>query len=100
MECTSEQITKIRRSFRRRRSIRIGIFILVLSVLVAVTLMAFPSWELYGHPKMAWAPFFYLLMFALLLLIALVWRCPSCNALLGDVFNTRYCPRCGLKLSE
>ncbi len=100
MEYASEQIMRIRRSFRRRRSIRIGILILILSVLVGVTLMAFPSWELFGLPKMAWAPLFYLLMFALLFLIALVWRCPSCNGLLGDVFNTRHCPKCGQKLSE
>ena len=100
MEYTAEQIMHHREAFRRRRSVRIGIFILALSVMVAVTLLAFPSWELFGLPKMAWAPFFYLLMFGLIVLIALVWRCPACNGLLGDVFHTKYCPKCGLKLSE
>jgi hypothetical protein len=100
MEYTPEQIVYLRRTFRRRRSVRIGIFILILSVLDGVTLLAFPSWKLFGMSKMTWAPYFYLVMFALLFLIALVWRCPACNGLLGDVFQARYCPKCGLKLSE
>jgi hypothetical protein len=100
MEYTPEQVLHLRQTFRRRRSVRIGIFILNLSVLAGVTLAAFPSWRLFGLAKMTWAPYFYVVMFTLLFLIAVVWRCPACHGLLGDVFNTRHCSKCGLKLSE
>lgn len=100
MNYTIEEMKHYREVFRKRRSIRISIAITAVTVLIAVTLLAFPSWELFGMPKMTWAPFFYLLMFGLLILIAVVWRCPACNGLLGEVFNTKYCPKCGMKFQD
>ena len=99
-EYSPEQILHYRQVFKKRRSIRIGIAVIVLSLLLGITALAFPSWVLFGMPKMVWAPFFYLIMFGLIILIALVWRCPACNGLLGDIFSTKYCSKCGLQLSE
>jgi len=90
----------IRKKFLKRRRIRIWISVIALSLMIMVTLIAFPSWELFGMPKLSWAPFFYLIMFGLLIGIGVFWRCPACNGLLGDVFNTRYCPKCGYDFKE
>ena len=45
-------------------------------------------------------PYVYVVMFAVLIGITFVWRCPGCNAILGDVTNTRYCSKCGLHLRK
>lgn len=90
----------IRKKFKKRKSIRIWISVIALSLMIGVTFLAFPSWELFGMPKLTWAPFFYLIMFGLLIGIGVFWRCPSCNGLLGDAFNTKYCPKCGIKFNE
>ena len=90
----------IRRKFIKRRQIRIWIAVIAIGIMIMVTLIAFPSWELFGMPKLMWAPFFYLIMFALLIGIGVFWRCPVCKGLLGDVSNTRYCPKCGYDFKE
>ena len=82
--------------FRKRRMYRMITFFMAIFIMVAVVILAYPSWILFGLPKQTWAPFFYLIMFAHLIGIGLTWRCPSCGGLLGDVFNTRYCSKCGL----
>jgi hypothetical protein len=91
---------RLRAIFKRRRKVRKGICFGALALMLGVTLLAFPSWELFGLPKLVWAPFFYLVMFGLIIAIAVVWRCPSCNALLGDVFRTRFCSSCGMRLDN
>jgi len=100
MNYSEDDIKKFKEKFRKRRSMRIGIFVLILFLLIGVTLLAFPSWELFGMKKLTWAPFFYLLMFGLITSIALIWRCPACNGLLGDVFTSKFCPKCGFKFLD
>jgi hypothetical protein len=96
MRARDQDRAQLRKEFRRRKTIRLGIFFIALALMIGVTLLAFPSWVLFGLPKGVWAPFFYLAMFALIGSIALIWRCPACHALLGDVFSTRYCSKCGI----
>ena len=96
----SDEYERFRTEYRRRRRLRIGIMVTALTLMIGVTLIAFLSWELFGMSKRTWAPFFYLVMFGLLIGIARIWRCPACNALLGDVFSSRHCPGCGLKLDD
>jgi transcriptional regulator with XRE-family HTH domain len=79
-------------TFKKRRTAR---YILVgtalFTLLIAFLLL------LLDVPKMYFAPVIYILMFAHLIAIGLIWRCPYCNGLLGDVFNTRYCSKCGFR---
>jgi len=91
-EVDSEQLNKLRNVFEKRKQIRILTFIAAI-VLLASTLFLILS----GIPKYNWAPFIYLLFFADFIVIGLTWRCPGCNTILGDVFNQRYCSKCGLK---
>ncbi|MDX2444083.1 MAG: hypothetical protein QNK30_09815 [Bacteroidales bacterium] len=100
MSHSEEEINKYRETFRKRKSIRIGIFLTALFLMISITLLAFPSWELFGMPKLTWAPFFYIIMFALIISSSVFWRCPACNGRLGDIFNTRYCSKCGVKFSD
>ena len=95
-----EEILELRKIFRRRRRIRLIIAFTAIILMIAVLLLAYPSWRLFGLHKNIWAPYFYLVMFALLIGIALIWKCPGCNALLGDIFNTKYCSKCGLKFYD
>jgi len=95
IEIESEQLLKFRTVFKKRKQIRIFTFIVVV-LLLASTLLLIIS----GIPKHFWAPFIYLFFFADFIVIGLTWRCPGCNSLLGDVFNLRYCSKCGLKFYD
>ena len=95
-----EELSKYRSIFKKRKTIRITTAFTAIFLMIAVVFLAFPSWVLFGMPKLVWAPFFYLIMFAHLIGIGLTWRCPSCNGLLGDVFNTKFCSKCGLQFYE
>ena len=105
-EVTFEKEEKIRELngyqevFQKRKKFRLITMFSALFLMIAIVLLAFPSWILFGMPKLVWAPFFYLIMFAHLIGIGLTWRCPSCNGILGDVFNTRYCSKCGLNFYD
>lgn len=86
----------LREMFRKRKRIRIITAMAAIIFMLAVLFLAFPDWILFGMPKRVWAPFFYLILFIHLIGIVFTWRCPGCNSLLGDPFNTRYCSKCGL----
>lgn len=86
-----QQLLEFRKEFLKRKQIRTALFIVALFVLISALFLIFS-----GIPKLTWAPYIYILMFAILIGIGLSWRCPGCNAILGDLFNTRYCSKCGL----
>jgi transcriptional regulator with XRE-family HTH domain len=90
------KLDEYREIFQRRRRFRLVTAYSALILMVAIILIGFPDWVLFGMSKRTWAPYFYLLMFVHLAGIGFTWRCPGCNALLGDVTNTRYCSSCGL----
>ena len=97
MKYSEEQIRKFKEEYAKRRSKRITIFWVTLAFLLVVGFIAIPLLDALGLPRMTWGPFVYIIVFGLIILIALVWRCPVCNGLLGDIFNTKYCSRCGFK---
>ena len=96
---SQEEKDRYRNEFKKRKAIRIAIFIFALCLLLAVASL-FPSFRLFGMPKLKWAPYFYLLMFGLIIGIGLVWRCPACKASLGNPFKSNFCPNCGFKFKE
>jgi transcriptional regulator with XRE-family HTH domain len=96
---SQEETEQYRNQFRRRRGIRIAIMVIALILLLGVATL-FPGFRLFGLSKLQWAPYFYLIMFGLLIGIGLVWRCPACGASLGSPFNTRYCSRCGFDFKK
>ncbi|MFC2121003.1 multiprotein-bridging factor 1 family protein [Bacteroidota bacterium] len=93
-----EDLIYYRDIFRRRKRIRIITFITAMFILVFAGFhLLFNSGYIFGLPKSSWAPFLYLIMFAHLFGIGLTWRCPACNGLLGDVFDTKFCSKCGFR---
>lgn len=96
----ADRMKMYRKSFERRKQIRMITFFIAIFMMIAVFILAFPSWVLFGMPKQVWAPFFYLILFADLIGILLTWRCPGCNGLLGEVFSQRYCSKCGLRFYD
>ena len=97
---SNEEMTQLRKIFEQRRKIRISLAVFSLAFLILVGLQSLNGWVLFGMPKLVWVPYVYVVMFAVLIGIAFVWRCPGCNAILGDVTNTRYCSKCGLHLRK
>jgi hypothetical protein len=95
-----KELDRIRESFQKRKSFRRMLFIVVLLFLIFIGLLVMPLMDRLGIERLVWAPFVYLFMFLILVAIAMVWRCPACNALLGDVFTTRFCPKCGCKFVD
>lgn len=98
-EFSEKEIEQYQKKFKRRKSIRITIFIIILCLLLSVA-TTFPDFRLFGMSKLTWAPFFYLLMFGLIIAIAFIWRCPACNAELANPFSTKFCPKCGFKFYQ
>ncbi|MFC2167302.1 helix-turn-helix domain-containing protein [Acidobacteriota bacterium] len=93
---SEKEIGLFKKKFKRRKFIRLSISITILFFLLAAA-TTFPNFRLFGMPKLTWAPFLYLILFSLIFGIGLVWRCPACNGLLGDPFNTKFCSKCGFK---
>ncbi len=91
----SEQLLRFRNIFEKRKQIRMFTFFLAIFLMIAVLFLL-----LTGIPKRIWAPYIYLFFFADFIVIGLTWRCPGCNSLLGDVFNLKYCSKCGLKFYD
>lgn len=94
---SNEELAELRKKFKRRKDIR---FVSIISALVFLVLVGFYIVFIeryFNIPRFAWAPFVYIIMFAYIAIIAISWRCPGCGGLLGDVFNTRYCSKCGLE---
>jgi transcriptional regulator with XRE-family HTH domain len=96
---SKEDMKRYRSMYEKRRLVRIGLMITAL-VCMLVVAATFPGFRLFGLSKLTWAPFFYLLMFGILLAIGVTWRCPACGASLGSPFNTRFCPRCGIRFTD
>jgi len=99
MEYSEEQIDKYKVEFAKRRSKHITIFWVTLAFLLVVGFIVLPLMDALGVSRLVWAPFVYIIMFGIIILLALVWRCPACNGLLGDIFNTKYCSKCGVKFN-
>ena len=100
MKHSEEQIKKYREEFKKHRSKRIVILIVAVVFLVAIGLIVLPVMDMLGVSRLVWAPFVYLIMFGIIIAISIVWRCPVCNGLLGDIFNTKYCSKCGFNFSD
>lgn len=100
MKHSEEQIKKYKEEFKKRRSKRIVILIVAVVFLVAIGLIVLPVMDILGVSRLVWAPFVYLIMFGIIIAISIVWRCPVCNGLLGDIFNTKYCSKCGFNFSD
>ena len=96
----SDDMAQYYKKFEQRRIVRIALSVFAVVFLISVGLLSLNNWVLFGMPKRVWAPFVYIVMFGVIGAIAFVWRCPGCNAMLGDVTNTRYCSKCGLHLRK
>jgi len=95
IENESKELMKLRNIFEKRKQIRIYTFAFAMFLFAAALLLL-----LSGIARHSWAPFFYLLFFLDLIVIFIIWRCPGCNGLLGEVFSVKYCSKCGLKFYD
>jgi transcriptional regulator with XRE-family HTH domain len=101
-EDKSESDERLLKRYRLRRKIRLVLFVTVIIILciVGLHLVFSPGGKLFGLPKATWAPFVYTIVFLHLIGIGVYWRCPACEALLGDVFNQHYCAKCGFQFKD
>jgi len=100
MEPKDEDNKRYKEQFKKRRSSRINLFIFAIVFLLIVGIFILPVMDMLGVSRLAWAPVIYIVMFGVIIAIAVIWRCPVCNGLLGDVFTTKYCAKCGFNFSE
>jgi len=81
---------------RRRRVI--ALTSIPFFVLAAVALLArITAGRFLGIPFSVAGPIFYIVFLATLVFHIAVWRCPACNAYLGLVASSRFCPKCGVR---
>jgi len=95
-----EELRHLQSVFQKRKKIRIIALISAVVFLILVGFVILPVMKANDIPKLVWAPFVYIIMFAYIIGIALTWRCPGCGGLLGDAFNTRFCSKCGLRFYD
>jgi len=96
---TEEQKKHFQQAFQKRKKRRITVFIITMSLLIGA-FFSFPNFILFGLPKHVWGPVFTLVILGLLIFIIIDWRCPVCKGLMGDVFQTKFCPKCGYKFRD
>jgi hypothetical protein len=96
---TEEQKRHFQQEFQKRKKRRLTVFFIVIGLMIGA-LFTYPNFVLFGMPKTVWGPVFTLVILGLLLVIIIDWRCPVCNGLMGDVFQTKFCPRCGYKFRD
>jgi len=95
MEYTDQQKSHFREEFSRRKKRRLATSFIVLFLMIGVTILTFPRFVLFGMPKYVWGPVFTLIVMGGLFYIIIDWRCPVCNGILGNVFSTNFCSKCG-----
>ena len=98
-EFEEQEVIRYKKIFEKKKRLRIFIFFTAMILLLTVAAL-FPSFELFGMAKRTWAPFFYIIMFCILVAIGLIWRCPVCNAHMGNPFSVKFCSKCGFRFSE
>ena len=96
---TDEQNRQFQQEFQKRKKRRITVFIIAMSLLIGV-FFTYPSFVLFGMPKHVWGPIFTLVILGLIIFIIVDWRCPVCKGMMGDVFQSRFCPKCGYKFKD
>jgi len=92
---TEQQKSHFREEFQERKKRRMITSFVILFLMVVVTVLTFPSFVLFGLSKYVWGPLFTLIVIGGLAYIIIDWRCPVCNGILGNVFSTNFCPKCG-----
>jgi len=100
MKYTDEEIQKFKKKFKRRKSLRKIIFFSTLIFLIIVGLIVLPLMDTLGIQRRVWTPVIYIIMFGVIFAIVIIWRCPVCNGIMGDVFNTKFCSKCGFKFED
>ena len=96
---TEEQKSQFQEAFHKRKKRRITVFFIAMTLLIGA-FFTYPSFILFGMPKHVWGPVFTLVIIGLLLFIIIDWRCPVCKGLMGDVFQSKFCPKCGYKFMD
>ena len=88
--------TRLLNIYRKKRKIRIRMFVFAIAFLLIVGFVVMPVMDGLGISRWLWAPFVYLILFGYIIFLAILWRCPVCGSRMGDVFTARYCPGCGM----
>jgi hypothetical protein len=96
---TEEQKRQFQQEFHKRKKRRLMVFIIAMGFMIGA-LFTFPNFILFGLPKHVWGPVFTLIILGLLIFIIIDWRCPVCKGFMGDVFQTKFCPKCGYKFRD
>lgn len=82
---------------RRRRRL-IALTSIPFFVFATVALLArITAGRFLGIPFSVAGPIFYIVFLATLVFHIVLWRCPACNAYLGLVASSRFCPKCGVR---
>ena len=96
---TEDQISQFHEEYQKRKKRRITVFIIAMSLLIGA-LFTFPKFNLLGLPKHVWGPVFTAVIIGLLIFIIIDWRCPVCKGSMADVFQSKFCSKCGYEFKD
>lgn len=94
-----DQRRHFQQEFQKRKKRRITVFTIAMGLLIGA-LFTFPKFNLFGLPKHVWGPAFTTVIIGLLIFIIIDWRCPVCKGLMADVFQSKFCPKCGYEFKD
>ena len=102
MEHTTDARKQIHSIFKKRKQVAAAIIggIILLMLLAIIPVVTSSRAMLFGMSKLVWGTILSCIVVLMVFITAMVWRCPSCNAPLGRLTQTEFCPKCGIDLIE
>ena len=85
--------------FRRRKRL-VNLSSIPFFVLAAVAVLSrMTSGRFLGIPFSIAGPLAYITFLATFVVHIIIWRCPACERYLGLVGSSKFCPKCGVRIS-
>lgn len=99
VEYTEDRKRAFKEQFSARRKRQL---LVAAPLIVMIGVLAFSEGraEILGIPFQVVAFAFFGLVVAALLFSLRNWRCPACDRYLGKSVSVKFCPRCGVELSQ
>jgi hypothetical protein len=100
MEYTQQQKDDFRAEYARRRKKQLLVAILIAPLVLVAIFTRGVGEAVWGIPSQVFAICFLLLIVAAVIFSFSNWRCPACNRYLGRGISYKFCPSCGVQLSQ
>lgn len=101
MQYTEQQKQDFKDQFAARKKRQIFLMIPIFLLAIALGTMSESKGTILGmFPAVYVLPIFIAAVIGALIFSMKNWRCPACDKYLGKGFSPKFCPKCGVQLSD